>query len=595
VANRTFSSQLIQRVLPAFSTDEITNALSGLLARDMIAPASGGAFTFHNGLVFDITYGTLSRAERIRLHKAVAAALVEEAGVENVDDYTHLLAYHYYKVAQLLKLSAVPHNLAIETEHAITYQVRAAELAVRSGAVEEAQSYFQRAIDLAADAEKVELYEKMADSLERQWQIKIRAAYQDALALWRTLPEPQPLVGARLIRKLIILNNRYYFADKMSKEEAELLWQEAMQLVQQAGDEGELWRVRTAALFMQYDLDPLSVEEMKQSERVRDLKHLAVDAAGYFEERRDWEALSETLDGLTVLQFRSMENSEAMATIQRRLRLPDLSFRERADAISSLSAISLLSGDYDTTVQVVADALDKLHPGEPLEVFGNTLNGPIGALYMTARWSEIPRFQRALDEVWERTKDIPGTEVLTIGSYSCLLLIALSREDQAQIEVIEPKLRKTVPEWKDLDTLPLVEFYRDGNFSQFSATPGNRGTDVAGWMMMLFAEHGQCPPEDLIKMGDYFGDDLTIQVTSVVRALAAGDDQALSQAIDEAEKHHLIVHAARMRIILAKRTGDLSQLERARPVLERLDDRLFLRSLREVEGQLRVPGGLPTG
>jgi hypothetical protein len=366
-----------------------------------------------------------------------------------------------------------------------------------------------------------------------------------------------------------------------------------MQLAEQAGDECELWRVRTAALFMQYDLDPLSIEEMKQSERVRDLKQLALDAANYFEQTRDWEAMSEILDGLTILQFRSGENSEAITTIQRRLQLPDLSFRERADAISSLSSITLLTGDYDTTVQLMADTLDNLHPSEPLEVFANTLNGPIGSLYMTGRWSEIPRFQRALDEIWERTKDISGAGMQMFGSYSCLLCVALSREDQAEIEVLDQKLRKISLDSNDADTLPLVEFYRDGNFSQFTA--GNRTTDVAGWMMMLFTEHGQCPPDDLMKMGDYFGDDLTKQATNIVRALAAGDDQALAQAIDEAEEHQLALHAARMRIILAKRTGDLSQLERARPVLERLEDRMFLRTLREVEGQLRTAGSLPTG
>ncbi|MEO9029029.1 MAG: hypothetical protein ABI413_09455 [Ktedonobacteraceae bacterium] len=48
------------------------------------------------------------------------------------------------------------------------------------------------------------------------------------------------------------------------------------------------------------------------------------------------------------------------------------------------------------------------------------------------------------------------------------------------------------------------------------------------------------------------------------------------------------MHAARMRIVLAKRIGDLSQLERARPVLEWLEDRLFLRKLREVEAMLHT-------
>jgi hypothetical protein len=42
-----------------------------------------------------------------------------------------------------------------------------------------------------------------------------------------------------------------------------------------------------------------------------------------------------------------------------------------------------------------------------------------------------------------------------------------------------------------------------------------------------------------------------------------------------------------MRIVLAQCTGDASQLERARPVLERLGDRQFLRRLEEVQRALR--------
>ncbi len=588
VASRTFTPTLLQSVLPAYTGDDISSAIYGLVARDMIAPASGGTFTIHYGLVQDVTYATLSRAERIRLHKAIAAALLEEAGEEYMDESAEVLAYHYYKAVQLSKQSAVPPNLEIETERAIRFQVHAGEMANRSGASDEAQNYFQRAIELAGDAEKVELYEKLADSLGRQWKDKIRQAYLDALEIWRGLPERPPLLGARLIRKLVIVNNRLFFTDKLSQGEAEALWQEGKQLAEQAGDETELWRMRTVALFMQYDLDPLSVLEMRQSQKVHELKQLAVDAADYFEARRDWEALSEVLDGYTLLQFRSGDNSDAIATIRRRLELPDLSFRERADAISSLSGLSLLGGDYNTSIQVMEQTLDNLHPGEPLEAFANTLNGPIGALYMTGRWSELPRFRRALDEIWERVKDIPGTGMLVAGSYVCLLAVALSHEDQAEIETMEATVRESGMQSQDAAMVRFVEFYRDGNFSRFEI--GNRTTDLAGFPIMLFTEHGQCPPDDLIKQGDYFADDLTLRASNIATALKAGDDQALSRAIDEADEHQLIVHAARMRIVLAKRTRDLSQLQRARPVLERLEDRLFLRKLHEVAETIRAAG-----
>ncbi|HEU5369761.1 MAG TPA: adenylate/guanylate cyclase domain-containing protein, partial [Ktedonobacterales bacterium] len=351
VASRSFTPALFQSVLPAYSAEEIAAALNGLAARDMIAPAAGGAFTFHHGLVLDVTYGTLSRAERIRLHKAIAAFLLEEAG-ERLDECAELLAHHYYQAVQLSRLSAVPQKLEVETERAIKFQVRAGELASHAGAAGEALSYFQRAIELAENPEKVTLYEKLGDSLTRERRTIICQAYQDALALWHALPERSTLVGARLTRKLLMARLRLAFTDRLTPEEAEALWQEGSQLAEQAGDEYERWRLRAAAIFMTDDLRALSVEEMRQNEKARRLKQLAVEAASYMEQHQDWEALSEILDGYSGLQFRCGENSEAMATTQRRLQLTGLSFNERVDVIASFIAIAFLSGDYDASIRM---------------------------------------------------------------------------------------------------------------------------------------------------------------------------------------------------------------------------------------------------
>src|SRR5262249_46725572 len=59
---------------------------------------------------------------------------------------------------------------------------------------------------------------------------------------------------------------------------------------------------------------------------------------------------------------------------------------------------------------------------------------------------------------------------------------------------------------------------------------------------------------------------------AISEALAGGDEIRLAEAIEDAEAHGLIPHAARMRIVLAQRTGERTPLERARPVLERLGD-----------------------
>jgi len=587
VAGRNFTSTLLQSVLPMDSAEAIESALGGLLTRNMLASSTGGTFTFPHALVLDVTYDTLSRAERIRLHKAIAAALLEEAG-EQMDECVELLAHHYAKAVQLSRMSAVPQKLEIETERAITFQVRAAELASRSGAFSEALTYFQDAIELASDAEKVVLYEKLGDRLAYyQWRMKIFESYQKALALWRMLPESQPLVGARLIRKILTMNVRWGVR-QFSQEEMDTFWQEGMHLAEQAGDEQEQWRMRTCSVFLGYSkLQELGVAEMRQNAEVQALKQLAGEAASYFEQQQNWEAFSETLDSYSMLQARSGENDEAIATIQRRLHLADLPFRERLDAISTLVGISFLGGQYDTGRRIMEEELDRLRPGDPFESLGNALGGIIWWQYFTGRWSEIARFQQPLDEIRERVQDIAGARGPVANGYLALLLMALSREDQTEVEALQALLHKLLPQsFEGREEDPFTTMYRDGDFSQFQI--GRRGESTAGLLMMFFTEHEHSPPEELMQHGTYYADDLTLRATNIAMALKANDHEALARAIDEAEEHQLIVHAAHMRIVLAKRTGDLSQLERARPVLERLEDRLFLRKLWEVEARLQA-------
>ena len=77
------------------------------------------------------------------------------------------------------------------------------------------------------------------------------------------------------------------------------------------------------------------------------------------------------------------------------------------------------------------------------------------------------------------------------------------------------------------------------------------------------------------------------QVVEIAEACQANDPERLEQAIDAAEAHGLIPHTARMRIILAQRSGKHAPLIQARAVLERLGDRHFLRRLQAVEASLR--------
>ena len=110
---------------------------------------------------------------------------------------------------------------------------------------------------------------------------------------------------------------------------------------------------------------------------------------------------------------------------------------------------------------------------------------------------------------------------------------------------------------------------------------------------MFLSEHGIHAPQALIKRllsrlswYSWWWDNVVIRCVEIAQALSVEDHARLAAAIDEAETHGLIPHAARMRMVLAQRTSDQTQLERARPVLERLGDRRSVRRLEEIAANL---------
>jgi len=69
----------------------------------------------------------------------------------------------------------------------------------------------------------------------------------------------------------------------------------------------------------------------------------------------------------------------------------------------------------------------------------------------------------------------------------------------------------------------------------------------------------------------------------------AEDDERLALAIEEAEAHHLVVHAARMRIVLAQRHQRQTHLEKAGQCWSAWETVAFLCRLQEVEAALASP------
>jgi hypothetical protein len=141
--------------------------------------------------------------------------------------------------------------------------------------------------------------------------------------------------------------------------------------------------------------------------------------------------------------------------------------------------------------------------------------------------------------------------------------------------------------------LALLAAYRDDDIHALDNSIPIGSKPFGGfWVAITFlSERGVPWRPDLLRFAretaDRSREDIVVRTVAVAEALAAGDDAWLAAAIKDAEAHGLISHAARMRIVLAQRTGDRDYLELARPVLERLGDRQFLRRLEEAQAALQ--------
>ena len=137
------------------------------------------------------------------------------------------------------------------------------------------------------------MYEKLGDCVI--WGTYAIEAYRKALECWRETGAVDPLIGARLLRKQLIINTRGCAGSPLAEEEFTRSQAEAQQLAEVAGNEDELWRVRMVDLFRPLTSAAFSLEE------VNERRPIGLAAAAYFEQHHDWVAFSEALDGYAAL------------------------------------------------------------------------------------------------------------------------------------------------------------------------------------------------------------------------------------------------------------------------------------------------------
>ena len=580
VAGRAFRPPTLEAALDDLGLVEIEAAIEGLLARDLAVPAQRDTYTFRHVLIREVAYGTLSRSDRIRMHAKIGAWL-EAYGADRLDEFTELIAYHYREAVMLSRRSSVPLPLPLDPIRAVAFLQRAGQLASLAGAIAEAREHFQDAIHLAPQEERAALYELLGDCLP--YGDAARGAYRAALDYWSRFGGQDPLFGARLLRKLLRLYTAAVVTLTERPSEDEVAWvrREAMRLAEEAGDETELWQVRVADLFWR----PTWRSDIEREEAHQAMETAWI-AASYFEAHQDWDSFSRALDAYSANASMVGAHDRRIAAAQRRLNAPRLTWFERADAIGMLAFAHLDVGDYDRCIAIVQDALAGLRPGDPAAHLGAAVNLASFALVDTGRWSELDALLETVKAAWDEMKQDPPP--IALLPYIPALYVAMAREDRAGADVAAAVLEdlpadqfRFVRSWAaacradDPSKLDLEVFLRTFAHPVYDDALlflSERGIRAEPWLLdAAWAQQRQWKRDYLLRS------------LQIAQALADQDPVRLREAIDDAEQHGLVPHAARMRIVLAQMTGDPAPLGQARPVLERLEDRQFLRRLEEVE------------
>ncbi len=596
VAGRTFSKALLAEVLNQFSLADIEVALDDLLVRDMIAPTDSNSYTFQHILIRDVAYGTLLRNERIRLHDKIATTL-ETMYADHLNEYTEIIAYHYREAISLSRQSAVRSSLPVDRDRALRFLQRAGILASHAGAFAEAQHSLQAAIDIAPEKQRQALYELLGDSIG--WSALALTAYQKALEYWSKNPANESkdkdymLVGARLHRKLLIQLTRFG-GNKRSDLSGQSLvdyYLQARHLAEAAEDEYENWRVRVLDLFLHEKeklLDIIDGKAVASTDPAAKIK-LGEAAAAFFERIGDWSACSEALDGCQHIANAIDALEQAYTFALRRLDLPNLPAHEYGDVLDVIARIYWYMDDPDRSIDVVKQALANLRPGQPIIHLSAAIGQAIQSAFFAGRWSVVEELRPRLEEAYEQSLYSPQDVIASSGGFFTLFSLAIAREDQPSIEQMSSIVERLISSIPRL--IPPIREMLDMEIAddpgKLSLPPAQVG-EHSFWVISFLNMRGLISSPELIAEAEkmFFARRVIRLTIDIARALASNDNDALARLIEELERRNRIVEAARMRIVLAQRTGDRSHLERARPVLERLQDRRFLRRLEEVEYEI---------
>lgn len=390
VIGRSFFHRVLQRV----DEDQtgLDKHLSTLMRLDMIresARVPEVTYAFRNPLTQEAVYKTILLKRRRAFHRRVGDA-IEALFPDRLDALYGLLAYHF--------------THAGERDKAIEYSRRAARQAVAVYAYDDAIQNLRTALRLIEPGEQsamhLMLLEELADiyRLVRDFAQAI-SLYQQALELWRALPDGDKIVAVRLNRKIVeIATDAKWSVDAEAyRQVSEIrigsrsMLEASLQLAADA-PHSEMVQL-LSALSMDAWRNQMPPDWESAQRFAQDAVQMAEQLGDAAVESQALGALASVLDGRSLLR-------EHLQVAQRRLEINrDKDFadaRESIDALRGVGGAHMYVGEYELALPYLGEAEGLSARIQAPDQQVNALGIQSQCLFRLDRWDEV----LALEERW---------------------------------------------------------------------------------------------------------------------------------------------------------------------------------------------------
>ena len=574
VTGRTARASAIAALLPDVSPAAIEDELESLADREFLVAQGTGAYTFRHIVIREVGYATLPRAERVRAHLRLAEWL-EGQGTGN--DLVELVAYHFRQALALTPGGRVPDGL--DAARVVAALERAAAVAASGAAYVEAGQQLREAIRLTPEPEQLRLYERLGDTM--QFGDEAIGGYTEAFERWRAVPDAEPLLGARLLIKRLIVATRWAgsITRPMSPEEIAELVRSARSLLAHAPDavlEAKLTCAEAFEASRATDVDAAAVAELRRR---------VASACALFASRGDAEAESEALDALAAVHRRAGEFASALAAQEQRLAMADrLGILERIDAAGVALWDLVFLGRYNAAVDMYGRARAVLRPGEPEYMNVHVVSWAAYAAMLCGRWDECLAFADRLMAFREEAPFPMGR--FTYPGWTAAIRVASARQDTSRlaryrsaaraVANVEELLPEQRPQWE-----ALIE--NDARVARETLTvPGSRDRKGEMLALILFDAREPVSEAELVALeGQALADPPPMTMRIALARALAGDDAALRSALSRLDEAEHVADAARAAALLALRTHETADRDDAERRLIALGDRQYLQVLAE--------------